>query len=220
MGDAPISNIDYPGRFVLTGEGARAACSLAYGDPVGVFAYRDCWGLVETTSRDLAPWVRHVDERDASCGLLRVARGDRWLLVVRRREGIAAGELITADYRDGEWWAWRPLANTALPSPPPTLFFVARSAIHGRGVFSARDLERGDEVGEAIRFQWLVCPIFTRELVRYVNHSGRPTARLRWSAPRGAWMLATVRHVPRNTELTIDYRDTPWYVAKPPREWK
>jgi hypothetical protein len=33
-------------------------------------------------------------------------------------------------------------------------------------------------------------------------------------------MLATTRHVARNTELTIDYRDTPWYVAKPPREWK
>jgi len=217
-GTAPISNVDYEGRFFLSPEGARAARTIPAHEDIGLFVYYE-WNAVAVRTRDLSLWVTHSSAAP-TCELVVDTDHDdyRWTLVAAHT--LRAGDLLTLDYRRAEWFIFAPrVPLVGVPLAPPT-WRVSSSPVHGRGVFAVVRLDAEYVLGEMIRFDYLVVPVFTRELCRHVNHSWTPNARLMWSAARRAGLLVTTRRVGKGTEVTLDYRSTPWYAGKPDPAWK
>lgn len=93
-------------------------------------------------------------------------------------------------------------------------FTVAKSPLHGNGVFAVRTLERGDAVGLAIRLTYGLWPTITDDLGRWVNHSDRPNAVLLWEPAAGGHVIRAAAPIPVGAEVLVDYRDSPWYVDK------
>lgn len=100
-------------------------------------------------------------------------------------------------------------------------FYLAESRIHGKGIFSSHALQPGESIGEAICFDWFgLWPYITKDLGVWINHSYTANARLEWMPGQhplqsGAWHIAALGPLPANTELTLDYRETPFYIEGP-----
>ena len=102
-------------------------------------------------------------------------------------------------------------------------WIVRPSPIHGVGVFPAQahPIRKNEHVGVAIVGGGILSlPFITPELGSLINHSNKPTARLQRSRSGGSsYFLAANRNLGADTEITLDYRDTPWWVAGPDPHW-
>ena len=92
-------------------------------------------------------------------------------------------------------------------------YFVARSPIHGRGIFANRDLRKNEDVGLGIAFNLGLFPYVTERPGSLINHSYHPNTYLHWQDD--GWHIHTRYAVPRGKELTVDYNNTPWYIQGP-----
>jgi SET domain-containing protein len=99
-----------------------------------------------------------------------------------------------------------------------TMYTIGASKIHGRGVIAARDIPAGADVGLGIRMLLGFVPFVTGDLGRWINHSSRPTAGLTWGD--GGWRIVALARIPRGSEVTVDYDNTPWYVMGAHPSWK
>lgn len=98
---------------------------------------------------------------------------------------------------------------------PNSLWYISRSKIHGDGVFISRNISGGTCIGIAARYIFGLIPDITDDLGSMINHSYNPTARIDYDSDRDIWALYSLEYLPENTEITADYRNTPWFIAGP-----
>jgi len=94
---------------------------------------------------------------------------------------------------------------------PP--YVVSKSPIHGRGIFANRDLKKNEDIGLGISFYAGIWPYVTEQPGSLVNHSYKPNTYLRWQD--NGWHIRTSKSIPKDTELTLNYSNTPWYIQGP-----
>lgn len=98
---------------------------------------------------------------------------------------------------------------------PNNKWVIGKSTIHGDGVFVARRLRKGTQIGVGVRYLLGVFAIITSDFGSMINHSYNPTAQLRYSSDEGTWNVYALKVLPKGTEVTIDYSDTPWFIEGP-----
>ena len=100
-------------------------------------------------------------------------------------------------------------------------FYLAPSKIHGTGTHATRTLHKGDRIGVGIEFDgyFNMYPFVTKNFGRWINHSYTPNAKLQYNSPLCRWDIIATDRISRDSEITIDYRDTPWYILKPNPKW-
>ena len=103
-------------------------------------------------------------------------------------------------------------------------WYTGPSDIHGTGAFASEPIRGGDDidilvngftVGGQVPGGSLMTPNRTK-LGRFINHQSTPNSRLMGipSKPEQFYLLAS-EDIDPGSELTMDYYDTPDWVAKP-----
>lgn len=97
-------------------------------------------------------------------------------------------------------------------------YYIGKSTIHGKGIFAATDLAAESDVGLGIIFQYGFIPHVTAEPGSMINHSYEPNTDLLYKDD--GWHIYTTKAVKKDTELTLDYNYTPWYIQGPLPHYK
>ena len=92
---------------------------------------------------------------------------------------------------------------------------IQKSPIHGKGVFANINLKKHQKIASGIEFIFGVFPYIT-DFGSMINHSWEPSAELVYSD--GVYNVYTLKELPKGEEITIHYRNTPWYIHGP-EEW-
>ena len=101
---------------------------------------------------------------------------------------------------------------------------IKASSIHGNGVFASKDIKKGDKIGLAISFIWGIWPYITDYLGSLVNHCGcdKSNLDLVWDESDEAynhegtgWYFVANKDIKKETELLINYSNTPFYIEGP-----
>lgn len=92
--------------------------------------------------------------------------------------------------------------------------YTDTSPLHGVGLFARRDLSKDTQLFQAIEHDndQLITP-----LGRLINHCHTPNTYLKHEAD--GWFIYTSCDVSKDTELTVDYNDTPDFIRKPHPSW-
>lgn len=80
-------------------------------------------------------------------------------------------------------------------------YYKDKSEIHGYGIFSKKDILKGDIIGLGS-----IDTIYKTILGRYVNHSDNKNAMF-YYLKNGDVIMISEKHIPKNSEILIDYRD-------------
>ena len=100
---------------------------------------------------------------------------------------------------------------------------IKKSEIHGKGAFSTKDIKRNEAIGVGIRLIPIIgsvtYPSITTDLGQWLKHSYKPNCKLQFrkskNNPTGNHYIVAKYNIPDDTELTLNYQDTPWYIAGP-----
>ena len=95
------------------------------------------------------------------------------------------------------------------------IYYIDKSKIHGNGVFINENLLNGTKIGKVIDYHFLVFPYVTNYLGKWINHSDKPNCKIVYDNEKKFYNLYTIKDLKKNTELLMDYHDTPWYILKP-----
>lgn len=96
-----------------------------------------------------------------------------------------------------------------------SLFKIGESAIHGKGVIAMKHITEGQIIGTPLSIQYYVVVDITQDLGIWLNHSWCANSRLVKRDKELKWDLVALKHIKKGDEITMDYRDTPWFIAKP-----
>lgn len=97
---------------------------------------------------------------------------------------------------------------------------LAKSNIHGTGLFSNYFFKKNDIIGIAITFSYAIYPNVTDDLGKWINHSYNPNSFIYYDSNKYVYFLVAGKDIYENTEITMDYRNTPWYIQKPGLNYK
>lgn len=100
-----------------------------------------------------------------------------------------------------------------------SVWTIAPSTIHGVGIFSTRDLHEGELIGIAIKLYVSFIPSVTH-FGSKINHSYSPNAVLRYDYSTNTYNVYAMTNIRAGTEITTDYRFTPFFIAKPSPHFK
>lgn len=89
------------------------------------------------------------------------------------------------------------------------------SEIHGKGIFSTCQIKEGEVIGVPLSVKYGVYIHITDDLGKWINHGWYPNTRLEKHASKNEWSLFATKDIKKGEELKVDYRDTPWFIAKP-----
>jgi SET domain-containing protein len=92
-------------------------------------------------------------------------------------------------------------------------YYKAKSKIHGTGVFVKRNIRKNEPIGVGIEFILNCIPNVTEHFGVWINHSYTPNTRLKYF--NDEWWIFSNKNIRPGTELTVDYRKTPWYIEGP-----
>ena len=92
------------------------------------------------------------------------------------------------------------------------VLYIAKSEIHGNGLFSKIGYRPGETVLKGVIFEDKVTPFG-----RYINHCNNPSTTLRKTC--GSYDLVALRTICAGDEITANYWMTPHYIAKPNPKW-
>jgi len=92
---------------------------------------------------------------------------------------------------------------------------VRDSSVHGKGIFAAADIKTGDIIGSPLKVNYFVFIDISPDLGKWINHSWYPNAQLVKQEHQNVWDLVALSPIKKKDEITMDYRDTPWFIAKP-----
>ncbi len=90
---------------------------------------------------------------------------------------------------------------------------IKKSNIQGVGIFAEQDIPAGSNIGIVIERNFTVTPFGSK-----LNHSWFSNGNLVEHENR--WYYVTNRFIPAGSELTMDYRKTPYFIKKPNPNWK
>lgn len=96
-----------------------------------------------------------------------------------------------------------------------TSYEVRESNVHGKGVFATRNIREGEVIGQPLRVDYLVVVHITDDLGKWINHSWRANSKLRKQSDKPVWDLVATEAIKKDDEINMDYRETPWFIAKP-----
>ena len=91
-------------------------------------------------------------------------------------------------------------------------FYNAPSSIQGTGLFADKDYQKDSLLFKAIENDQTIT-----ETARKINHCNRPNTYLK-REPAG-WYIYAKTALSKDTELSIDYNDTPDFIKKPDPAW-
>lgn len=89
------------------------------------------------------------------------------------------------------------------------------SDIHGKGVFATESIKNGDQIGVPLSVKYGIIINITDDLGKWINHGWYPNTRLVKHTGKMEWGLYATADIKKGDELKIDYRETPWFIAKP-----
>jgi len=92
-------------------------------------------------------------------------------------------------------------------------FYVAKSKIHGIGLFVNNKYKKGEKIMIVIENNKNITPLATK-----INHSNNANTIIKKISD--GWYIYSTEDIDKNTELTINYNDTPDFIVKPDPNWK
>jgi SET domain-containing protein len=92
---------------------------------------------------------------------------------------------------------------------------LQESGIHGKGVFAVANISKDEVIGIPLEVKYVVCIRITESLGKWINHSWNANTKLFKIDGQSKWQLKALDSIKKGTELTMDYRDTPWFIKKP-----
>lgn len=98
-------------------------------------------------------------------------------------------------------------------------YYIDDSKIHGKGVFINKDLYKGSKIGKVIDYHYLIIPSVTNFLGKWINHSDNPNCKIYYDNEKKIYNLYLTKDLKKNTELLMDYNDTPLYILKPEEDF-
>lgn len=96
-------------------------------------------------------------------------------------------------------------------------YYLSPSKIQGGGIFSNIFLPKDKIIDLAITWDLGLLPHITKNFGQLINHSWTPNSYLK--EIDGKFYVIPKENLPPHTEITLDYRDTPWFVTKPNPNW-
>lgn len=96
-------------------------------------------------------------------------------------------------------------------------YYITSSPIQGVGVFAARDFDPGEFIEVGIDG---VMGRITQGFGNLINHSWAPNSKIVWNSTRWTYDCIANTRISRDTEITINYRNTPWFIKGPDPTWK
>ncbi len=91
---------------------------------------------------------------------------------------------------------------------------IDKSPIEGWGIIAQTNFAPKQIIGVGIYYIIRLFPIITHDLGSWINHSDTPNCRIIYSDKDDIYEVVAIKNIPTNTEITIDYKDTPWYIVK------
>lgn len=98
------------------------------------------------------------------------------------------------------------------------MYYIGNSNIHGKGIFLSKKIKKDTPIDIGIGFQFFLLPYVTEMFGSLINHSYRANCYLKYTG--GAYYVVSKVDIDRDSEITLDYRNTPWYISKPDPKWK
>jgi len=99
-------------------------------------------------------------------------------------------------------------------------FILKKSNIHGLGIHSNKNIKKNQIIGVTIYYIYYFFPIITTDLGKWLNHSYNPNSFLYYSPENKIYYLIANQYISKDTEITVDYRHTPWFIKKPEPHYK
>lgn len=97
----------------------------------------------------------------------------------------------------------------------PDKFYISDSKIHGKGVFAAKDYTKDEFIEVGVTG---ILPYITQGFGNMVNHSYTPNAYLNYKD--GNHNISALTGIKKGDEITINYKNTPWYINGPESYYK
>jgi SET domain-containing protein len=92
-------------------------------------------------------------------------------------------------------------------------FYIAKSKIHGVGVFVNTNYKKGQKIMMVIKKNKNITHLATK-----INHSNNANTIIK--EKNDGWYIYAIQDIKKDTELTINYNYTPDFIAKPDPNWK
>ena len=96
---------------------------------------------------------------------------------------------------------------------------IQHSDIEGEGVFAKYFIPKGTVIDVGINFSLGIFPNITF-FGSKLNHSYNPNSTLVFDPDRNIYNVEATKDIPSCREITIDYRDTPFYIKKPDPDFR
>lgn len=97
----------------------------------------------------------------------------------------------------------------------PSKYNIKESKTHGKGVFATSDIKKGELIGTPLSVKYNIIVDITPELGQWLNHSWSANSKLVKVDNENKWNLVATSSIKKNEEISMDYRETPWFIAKP-----
>lgn len=91
-------------------------------------------------------------------------------------------------------------------------FYIAKSNIHGVGLFVNKSYKKGEKIMIVIDNDKNIT-----KLARKINHSNNANTIIK--KKNDGWYIYALQDIKKDNELTINYNDTPDFIAKPDPNW-
>lgn len=92
---------------------------------------------------------------------------------------------------------------------------IAKSTIHGVGLFVTKDIGMNEYIDTAIRSDRSITFFGSK-----INHSWTPNTQLVFDSVHKVYDIYSKYPIKAGTELTVDYTFTPDFINKPLQTWK
>lgn len=101
------------------------------------------------------------------------------------------------------------------------MYKIESSQIEGEGIIATKFIKPNTYIGTPLYIRWGIFPVITSDLGEKINHSWKPNSRL-VRDKNGAlrWDLISVKTIKKNEEITINYKETPWFIDGPLAHWQ
>lgn len=95
------------------------------------------------------------------------------------------------------------------------LYKIGPSCIDGNGIIATKKIKNSQVIGVPLYLRYWFFPHITQDLGRLINHSWKANCKLEKVLGEQRWNLVAAQDIKKGEEITIDYRETPWFIDKP-----
>nr|QBK85504.1 MAG: SET domain protein [Marseillevirus LCMAC101] len=95
-------------------------------------------------------------------------------------------------------------------------WYVGKSSIAGRGAFTSRPIQKGEIIDIGINY--LLFVPYVTEFGSWINHEWDPNSVVKYDLNDDVYYVRALKYLPANTEITVDYKETPNYISGP-EDW-